>query len=90
MIRLEDISPGLALTGNEPAVVATVVSVIPVADGAVQVIYRTPDGALKERLLNRLDEAGISQAVAQRPWSFEGDGETFKLVVEAKASQRGA
>ena len=84
MIRLEDISAGVALTGIEPATVAAVVSVIRIADGAVQVIYRTPDGALKERLLNRQDEASIALAVTQRPWSFEGDGEIFKLVIEAK------
>ena len=74
----------MALSGVEPAVLATVVSVIRIADGAAQLIYRTPDGHLRERLLNRSDEAGVSLAVAHRPWSFEGDGETFKLVVEAK------
>ena len=84
MIRLEDISAGMALTGVEPAALATVVSVIRIADGAAQLIYRTPDGHLRERLLNRSDEPGIGLAVAHRPWSFEGDGETFKLVVEAK------
>jgi hypothetical protein len=52
MIRLEDITAGLALTGLEAAVIGNVVSVVRIADGATQVIYRTPDGALKERLLN--------------------------------------
>jgi SNF2 family DNA or RNA helicase len=84
MIRLEDITGGLALTGLEPAVIGTVVSVIHIADGTVQVIYRTPDGALKERLLNRGDEPNISLATTERPWSFDGDGEKFKLAVEAK------
>jgi superfamily II DNA or RNA helicase len=65
-------------------VVATVVSVIRIAEGAVQVIYRTPEGALKERLLNRSDEVNISVAVTERPWAFDGDGETFKLTVEAR------
>src|SRR5256714_1599489 len=84
MIRLEDITSGLALTGLEAAVISNVVSVVPIADGAVQVIYRTPDGALKERLLNRADEPNISLATTERPWSFDGDGETFKLTVEAR------
>src|SRR5256714_13928056 len=84
MIRLEDITSGLALTGLEAAVISNVVSVVPIADGAVQVIYRTPDGALKERLLNRADEPNISLATTERPWSFEGDGDAFKLTVEAR------
>jgi superfamily II DNA or RNA helicase len=84
MIRLEDITPGVALAGLEVAVIGNVVSVIQIAEGAVQVIYRTPDGALKERLLNRGDEPNISLATTARPWSFDGDGEMFKLVAEAK------
>src|SRR5258705_12858850 len=84
MIRLEDINAGLALTGLEPIVIGNVVAVVPIADGTVQVIYKTPDGALKDRLLNRADEPTISIATVERPWSFEGDGDAFKLAVEAK------
>jgi hypothetical protein len=83
MIRLEEITPGVPLTGLEAAVIGNVVSVVPIADGAMQVIYRTPDGALKERLLNRADEPDISLATTARPWSFDGDGEMFKLIAEA-------
>jgi hypothetical protein len=42
------------------------------------------DGALKERLLNRGDELSISIATTERPWSFDGYGEAFKLTIEAK------
>jgi len=84
MLTLESITPGLALTGLEPSVIATIVAVVPIADGALQVIYKTPDGALKDRLLNRGDETSIDIATAERPWSFDGDGEAFKLTVEAK------
>jgi hypothetical protein len=84
MITLESIAPGLSLTGLEPSVVATIVAVVPIAEGAVQVIYKTPDGTLKDRLLNRTDETSIAIATVDRPWSFEGDGDAFKLTVEAK------
>src|SRR5262245_52720469 len=84
MIALESITPGLALTGLEPTAIGTVVAVVAIADGAVQVIYKTPSGELKDRLLNRADEASIAVATVERPWSFEGDGEAFKLAVEAK------
>src|ERR1700730_10598372 len=83
-MRLEDLAAGLALNGLEPSAVATVVAVVPIATAAVQLIYKTPDGTLKDRLLNRADESNISIATTERPWSFEGDGEAFKLTVEAK------
>jgi SNF2 family DNA or RNA helicase len=83
-MRLEDLTVGTSLNGLEPAAVATIVAVVPIAEGAVQVIYKTPDGTLKDRLLNRVDEPTISIATTERPWSFEGDGEAFKLTVEAK------
>jgi len=84
MITLDTITPGLALTGLDPNGIRTVIAVVPIADGAVQVIYRTSDGGVKERLLNRADEATLSIATVEGPWSFDGDGEAFKLTVEAK------
>ena len=84
MLKLEDLKPGLPLVGLEPSVVATVVAVVPIGEGAVQVIYKTPDGTMKERLLGRADEASISIATVERPWSFDGDGAAFKLAGEAK------
>jgi SNF2 family DNA or RNA helicase len=83
-MRLEDLTPGTSLVGLEPSAVATLVAVVPIADGAVQVIYKTPDGALKERMLGRADEASIDLATQERPWAFDGDGANFKLAVEAK------
>jgi len=58
--------------------------VVPIGEGTVQVIYKTASGGLKERLLGRIDEAQIDIATQGRPWSFDGDGEAFKLAVEAK------
>jgi SNF2 family DNA or RNA helicase len=84
MLTIENIKAGLSLTGVEPAVIVTVVAVVPIAEGTVQLVYKTPDGVLKDRLLNRGDEANIDLATLERPWSFDGDGEAFKLTVEAK------
>ena len=83
-MRLEDIAAGSALTGLDPATVCTVAAVVPVADGCITVVYRTPDGALRERLLHRTDETRLAIATAERPWSFDGDGDAFKLAVEAR------
>ncbi len=84
MVTLESLRPGLSLVGIEPTLVVTVVALVPIADGAVQVIYKTSEGTLKDRLLTRGDEASISIATLERPWSFDGDGADFKLAVEAK------
>src|ERR1700722_15703237 len=49
-MRLEDLTAGISLNGLEPSAVATIVAVVPIAEGAVQLIYKTPDGTLKDRL----------------------------------------
>ena len=73
-MRLEDLVSGISLTGIELSAVVTVSAVIPIAEGAVQVIYKMPDGMLKERMLGRADEESIAL----------GNGADFKLAVEAK------
>lgn len=84
MLNLDDLKPGLSVVGLEPAVVATLVAVIPIAEGTVEAIYKTPDGTPKSRLLNRADETSISIATVERPWSFDGDGSSFHVACEAK------
>jgi superfamily II DNA or RNA helicase len=83
-MKLESIISGLSLTGVEPAFVVSVVAAVPIAEGALQLVYKTPDGTLKDRLLGRADEANIALAMTERPWAFDGNGEDFKLAVEAK------
>jgi SNF2 family DNA or RNA helicase len=83
-MRLQDITTGANLSGVEPAQIVTVVATIPHGEDALQLIYRTPDGAMKERLLGRGDEASISAATVERPFSFDGDGAAFQLTCEAK------
>lgn len=83
-MRLEELSPGISLTGIEPTAVVTVVAVVPIAADARQVIYKMPNGTLRDRLLGRIDEPNIALATQERPWAFDGNGEDFKLAVEAK------
>jgi superfamily II DNA or RNA helicase len=84
MIQLESLKPGISLVGIEPTLVATVVAVVPIGDGAVQLLYKTPEGTIKDRLLGRADEPNISLATIECPWAFDGNGDDFKLAVEAK------
>src|ERR1700679_856326 len=83
-MKLENLKPGISLVGIESAVIVTLMAVVPIGNGAVQIIYKTPDGTIKERLLGPSDEGEIDIATAERPWAFDGDGEAFKLAVEAK------
>src|SRR5580698_5562767 len=84
-MQLAELKAGLALVGLEPDLVCTVVAVVPIAEGAVQVFYKLPDGAtVKERLLGIADQATIAVAVTERPWAFDGDGAAFQLACEAK------
>jgi superfamily II DNA or RNA helicase len=78
------LSPGLSLTGIEPDRIVQAVAVLPVAENVVTLIYRLPDGSIRERLLTEADFPSISVATLESPWSFDGDGTAFKLAVEAK------
>lgn len=66
-MRIEDLSVGNSLVGIEPSAVVSVAAVIPITEDSVTLIYKTPDGALKERLLNRADEENIVLATQERP-----------------------
>src|SRR6266403_1060370 len=83
-MKIEDIKTGDSLQGIEPTALVTVIAVVPISTDAIQLVYKTPDGTLKERLLLRQDEKNIATATRERPWSFDGDGDAFKLAVEAK------
>lgn len=83
-MQLTDIKPGIAVVGLEPDRVCTVVGVTVIADNAVQVVYKLPDGTLRERLLGPVDEAAIAVATTERPWAFDGDAADFQLACEAK------
>lgn len=44
MMKLENLEPGISLVGIEPTLIATLIAVVPIGEGAVQVIYKTPEG----------------------------------------------
>lgn len=80
----QDIQNGLSLTGIEPGLIVSVLAAQPLGTNSVQVIYRRPDGTIGERLVTTTDIGTIAVATTERPWSFDGDGDAFKLAVEAK------
>ena len=82
-MKLEAIVKGAVISGIVQGVVARVVSVDPLGENSVSVVYKTDDGRLGERVLFRNDEAGLSISSVGRPWSFDANGADFKLAAEA-------
>ncbi len=82
-MKLEELTAGAQVVGIDPAGVVTLVSVTPVGDDCLTVIYKASDGSLAERMLFRSDESELNIATTGRAWSFDADGEHFKLAVEA-------
>lgn len=83
-MKLEEITAGQSLNGIESEAIVQVVTPISIGSDSVQLIYRMPDGTIRETLLDRSREFSLSVATSESPWSFEGDGDAFKLAVEAK------
>jgi superfamily II DNA or RNA helicase len=82
--RLEDLTSNAVVVGVVPDAHVTVVNVAWHGTEVITLTYRTADGNVGEKLLYRDDEPGLSLVEQGRPWSFDGDGEAFKLASEAK------
>ena len=83
-MKLSSIQAGMSLVGVEPTLIVSVIAAVKISEAALTLVYRLPDGSIKERLLTDADCESISVALAAHPWRFDGDGEAFKLAVEAK------
>jgi len=83
MSRLEELLPHAAVRGVLPDGLATVVSVQWFGSEALELTYKTPTGRVANELLYRHDEPRLEVVEHGRPWSFDGDGATFRLVSEA-------
>ena len=83
MSKLEDLLPNAAVRGVLPDALVTVVSVQWFGSNALEITYKTVAGKLANELLYRDDEARLALVEQGRPWSFDGDGNLFRLVSEA-------
>jgi SNF2 family DNA or RNA helicase len=83
MSKLEDLTPNAVLQGVLPNSMVTVVNVQWFGSEALELTYKAPDGKVANELLYRHDEARIEVVELGRPWSFDGDGDLFRLVSEA-------
>lgn len=83
VFKLEDLTPGTVLRGIIPDSQVTVVSIKWFGSEALELTYKAHDGRVDNRLLYRDDEANLQVVDKGRPWSFDGDGASFRLVSEA-------
>ncbi len=82
-MKLEDLQPGAAVGGLLPNGPVEIVSVQWHGSEALTVIYRPPSGRIAEEVLYRHDEERLGVVEQGRPWSFDGDGASYRLVSEA-------
>jgi superfamily II DNA or RNA helicase len=83
MAQLEELTQGASVKGVLPGCFVTVVNVRWHGSTAIELTYKDPSGTLGNQLLFRDNEPTLEIIEAGRPWSFDGDGSTFRLVSEA-------
>ena len=83
-LKLEELQPDAAVRGILPNGTVEVVSVQWHGSEALTLIYRPPSGGIAEEILYRHDEARLEVVEQGRPWSFDGDGSSYRLVSEAR------
>jgi len=83
MAKLEELSTGASVKGIAGNAIATILNLNWYGSNCVDVVYKTADGRVANDILYRDDEARIELVQAGRVWSFEGDGELFRLASEA-------
>lgn len=66
-MKLSSIQAGISLVGVEPTQIVSVIAGAKISDAALTLVYRLPDGSIKERLHADADCESISEAVAANP-----------------------
>ena len=83
MAKLENIKPGVKVNGIIPQQSVTIVDVKWHGSTAVELFYKRDGGEPGTQLLYRNDEEKLEIIQTRRAWSFNADGEIFRLVAEA-------
>ena len=82
---LENIITGTLVRGVEIDAPVEVINVKWFGDSAVELTYKLPaTGGVNTRLLYRDDEPDLEVVERGLPWSFDGDGELFRLASEGQ------
>ena len=81
MLKLEDIKPGMRVRGLVPGHDAKIVATEFVDADTLQV-FLTSDLGPAEQQVYRLNEAELSVADSQIPWTFTAPARDFRLALE--------
>jgi superfamily II DNA or RNA helicase len=82
-LKLEDLAPGLQITGVVPHEVVQVIFGQPHGRDAVELTYKTSSGGLRQRVMFRRDEESLAISTSgSRP--FDASSIDFKTVAEAQ------
>lgn len=83
MPTLEDLQPTQRISGVIPGEPVTVVAVTAHGSDAVELVYRTPDGELNQRILTREAEENLG-LVPHEARPLDADASEFRLVAECQ------
>src|SRR3954453_9008208 len=83
MARLEDMTPGARVLGVLPDRAVTVVQAEWHGTQALTLTYRDDGGRVDHELLYRPNESALEIEEEGRAWSFDADGQLFRLASEA-------
>jgi len=81
--RLEDLTRGATVRGILPNASVSVVDIQWHGSDVAELTYKDAAGHLGNELLYREREPTLEIVSAGRPWSFDSDGELFRLASEA-------
>ena len=73
----------MLLEGVVPGITVKVIASNPIGSEGINIVFKGPDGVLKEKMLFKTDEGNIKVAEKGRPWALDGDAENFRLAAEA-------
>ncbi len=83
MLRLENIEPNTLLDGVEQDQAVQVIAINMMGPDACTLYYKIAGGSFRERILFRTDEESLAIATQDLPWTFNANGEKFRLAAEA-------
>ncbi|MBR8832163.1 MAG: RNA polymerase-associated protein RapA [Chroococcopsis gigantea SAG 12.99] len=83
MVKLEELTSGAVIKGILPNQSVTVIEAKWYGGDVVELIYKDTAGQPHTEILFRDREMGLEIVGEGKPWSFDGDGETLRLVSEA-------
>ena len=82
-MKLEQLVPPASVRGILPSENVSVVAIEWHGSDAMTLTYRRATGETAQELLLRDREASLEIVAAGRPWSFDGDGDLYRLAAEA-------